>query len=110
MIGPSQREAAAVMHFLFLDVQTLNAKEHHFILPLVIATFIMQSITFISLPAQVRTMLIFPCNKGSYIFQEQFLLLYASMTTYLKDLIQSIGRYGGLSCQETWFKGFRMHQ
>ena len=26
------------------------------------------------------------------------------MTTYLKDLTQSIGRYGGLSCQN-WFKG-----
>ena len=36
-------------------------------------------------------------NK-SYIFREQFLLL-ALMTTYLKDLTQSIGRYGGLSWQ-----------
>ena len=41
-------------------------------------------------------------NK-SYIFREQFLLL-AMMTTYLKDLTQSIGRYGGLSWQN-WFKG-----
>ena len=40
-------------------------------------------------------------NK-SYIFREQFLLL-ATMTTYLKDLSQSIGRYGGLSWQN-WFK------
>ena len=36
-------------------------------------------------------------NK-SYIFREQFLLL-APMTTYLQDLTQSIGRYGGLSWQ-----------
>ena len=35
----------------------------------------------------------------SYIFKEQFLLL-APMTTYLKDLTQSIGRYGGLSWQK----------
>ena len=28
------------------------------------------------------------------------------MTTYLKDLIQSIGRYGGHSWQETRFRGF----
>ena len=28
------------------------------------------------------------------------------MTTYLRDLIQSIGRYGGRSLQETGFKGF----
>ena len=27
------------------------------------------------------------------------------MTTYLKDLTQSIGRYGGLSWKETGFKG-----
>jgi hypothetical protein len=63
------------MRFLFLDVQTLNAKERHFILPLAIATFIMQSVTFISSPSQVRTKLISPYNKSSYIFREQFLLL-----------------------------------
>ena len=40
-------------------------------------------------------------NKSN-IFREQFLLL-ATMTTYLKDLTQSIGRYGGLSWQN-WFK------
>ena len=33
-------------------------------------------------------------NK-SYIFREQFLLL-ATMTTYLNDLTQSLGTYGGL--------------
>ena len=48
------------MCFLCSDVQTLNAKERHVILPFVIATFIMQSTTSISLPSQVRTMLIFP--------------------------------------------------
>ena len=98
------------MHFLLLDAQALNAKECHVILPLVIATFIMQSIAFISLPSQVRTTLIFPYNKRSYMFKEQFLLLFAPMTTYLKDLIQSIGRYGGHSWQETGFKGFWMHK
>ena len=41
-------------------------------------------------------------NK-SYIFRDHF-LLHASTTTYLKDLTQSIGRYGGLSWQN-WFKG-----
>jgi len=46
------------MHFLFLDAQALNAKERHVILPLVIATFIMQSVAFISLPSQVHTKLI----------------------------------------------------
>ena len=42
-------------------------------------------------------------TNRSYIFREQFLLL-APMTTYLKDLTQSIGRYGGLSWQN-WVKG-----
>ena len=56
------------MRFLFLDAQALNAKERHVILPLVIATFIMQSVAFISLPSQVRTTLIFPYNKRSYLF------------------------------------------
>ena len=31
----------------FLDARALNAKERHVILPLVIATFIMQSVAFI---------------------------------------------------------------
>ena len=48
------------MRFLVLDVQALNAKERHFILPPVIATFIMQFVAFISLPSQDRTKLIFP--------------------------------------------------
>src|SRR3989337_126840 len=43
-------------------------------------------------------------TNRSYIFREQFLLL-APMTTYLKDLTQSIGRYGGLSWQN-WFKEY----
>ena len=38
----------------------------------------------------------------SYIFRRQF-LLHAPMTTYLKDLTQSIGSYGGLSWQN-WFE------
>ena len=42
-------------------------------------------------------------TNQSYIFREQFLLL-APMTTYLKDLTQSIGRYGGLS----WQTGLRV--
>ena len=42
-------------------------------------------------------------TNRSYIFKEQF-LLHASTTTYLKDLTQSICRYGGLPWQN-WFKG-----
>ena len=74
---------------LWLDAQNLNAKERHFISPLVIWTFIMQSFAFISSTSQDRKAYFLHTNK-SYIFREQFLLL-ATMTTYLKDLTQSIG-------------------
>ena len=79
-----------------LDAQNPNAKERHFILPLVIWTFIMQSVTFISSISHDRINFIFSHTNKSYVFREQF-LLHAPMTTYLKDLTQSIGRYGGLS-------------
>ena len=81
-----------------LDAQNLNAKERHFIFPLVIWAFIMQCVAFISSISQARIKLIIFHTNRSYIFREQFLLL-APMTTYLKDLTQSIGRYGGLSWQ-----------
>ena len=44
---------------LWLDGQNLNAKEHHFILPLVIETFIMQFVAFITSISQGRIKLIF---------------------------------------------------
>ena len=87
------------MRFSILDVQALNEKEHHFILPLVIATFIMQSVAFIAPPSQDRTKFIFPYNKSSYIFRSNF-IAFAPMTTYLKDLTQSISRYSGCWCND----------
>ena len=42
-----------------LYAQPLSAKERHVIFPLMIATFIMQSVAFITLPSQVRTTLSF---------------------------------------------------
>ena len=62
----------------------------------------MQSVAFIASITRSYKAYFLHTNK-SYIFREQFLLL-ATMTTYLKDLTQSIGRYGGLSWQN-WFKG-----
>ena len=44
---------------LWLDARNLNAKEHQFMLPLVIWTFIMQSIAFISSTSQDRIKFIF---------------------------------------------------
>ena len=43
---------------LWLDAQNLNAKERHFILPLVIKTFIMQSVAFVASISQDRIKLI----------------------------------------------------
>ena len=83
---------------LWLDSQNFNAKERHFILPLVIWTFIMQSVAFITSTSQDRIKLISPTPINHTYLQSNFLLL-APMTTYLKDLTQSIGRYGGLSWQ-----------
>ena len=48
-------------------------------------------------------------TNRSYIFKEQF-LLHARMTTYLRDLTQSLGRYGGLLEIRFGFKGFWMHR
>ena len=44
---------------LWVDAQNFNAKERHFILPLVIGTFIMQSVAFIASISQDRIKLIF---------------------------------------------------
>ena len=63
------------MCFLFLDAQALNAKKHHFILPLVIETFIMQSVAYISLPSQDHTKLIFPYSKDHTYLGASFIAL-----------------------------------
>ena len=54
------------------------------------------AVTFIASTSQDRIKAYFLHTNKSYIFIEQFLLL-ATMKTYLKDLTQSIGRYGGHS-------------
>ena len=67
-------------------------------------TFIMKSVAFITSTTSSYKAY-FLCTNKSYIFREQFLLL-APMTTYLKDLTQSIGRYGGLSWQKLGLRIF----
>ena len=90
------------------DALNLNAKEHHFILPLVIWTFIMQSVAFISSTSQDCIKLISSTPINHTYLESNFLLL-APMTTYLKDLTQSIGRYGGL-WRQNLVKGVWMHK
>ena len=82
---------------LWLDAQNLNAKERHFILPLVIRTFIMEFVTFISSISQVRIKLIFSTLISHTYLESNFYCMQHE--TYFKDLTQSIGRYGGLSWQ-----------
>ena len=60
-----------------------------------IVAFIEHSVAFITPPSQVRTKLIsLPIKDHTYLRQ---FLLHAQMTTYLRDLTQSIGSYSGLS-------------
>ena len=67
----------------------------------------MQSVAFIASTTSSYKAYFLYTNK-SCIFREQFLLL-APMTTYLMDLAQSIGRYGGHLKIIFGFKGFWMH-
>ena len=71
-------------------------------------TFIMQSVAFIASITRSYKAYFLRTNK-SCIFREQFLLL-ASMTTYLKDLTQSVGRYGGLSWQKLGLRDIWKHK
>ena len=87
---------------LGLDAQNLNAKECHFILPLVCGPLLC-SPSLLLLPQQDHTKLIFSALI-SHAYLESIFLLLALMTTYLKDLTQSIGWYSELSWQN-WFKG-----
>ena len=69
---------------LWLATQNLNAKECHFILPLVIGPLLC-SLSLLCLPYTRSYKAYFLHTNRSYIFRDQFLLL-AAMTTYLKDL------------------------
>ena len=63
----------------------------------------MQTVAFIASISQDRIKLIFS-TLINHTYLESNFSLHTTITTYLKDLTQSIGRYGGLSWQY-WFKG-----
>ena len=73
----------------------LSAKGSHVVLPLVMATFIMQSVAFIIHHHKFIQRSIFSYTKWSHTFRSIFYCLFAPMTTYLRDLAQPLGRYGG---------------
>ena len=60
---------------LEFDAQNLNAKECHFILPLVIWTFIMQSVAFITSIAHDRIKLIFSAQISHTYLESNFYCL-----------------------------------
>ena len=60
---------------LWLDAQNLNAKECHFILSLVIWTFIMQAVAFIASISQDRIKLIFSALTNHTYLESNFYCL-----------------------------------
>ena len=78
--------------------------------PLVIATFIMQYVIFILHHHKFVQRSIFSYTKWSHTFRSNFYCLFAPMTTYLRDLAQSLGRYCGHLKIRFGFKGFWMHK
>ena len=69
-------------------------------------TFIMQSVAFILCHHKFIQRSIFSYTKWSNTFRSNFYCLIAPMTTYLKDLTQSLGRHGGFLKIRFGFKGF----
>ena len=106
---------------LWLDARNLNAKERHFILPLVIWTFIMQSVAFISSISQARIKLIFftlidhtYLESNFYCLQHDNLLegSYSIHRQVRWTLMEKLGLriFGSTSSISTWFKEFGQHK
>ena len=104
-------EGSRGCHALFrLYAQSLSAKERHIILPLMIATLLCSlSLLFFAITSSYNAQFSLTLNDLT-LLEAIFYCLIAPMTTYLKYLTQSIGRYGGLSKQDFGFKGFWMHK
>ena len=101
------RGCHALIHFY---AQSLSAKEHHITLPLVIATFIMQSVAFILHHHKfVQRSVSLTLNDLTHL-EAICIALFSPMTTYLRDLAQPLGRYGGHFKIRFGFKGFWMHK
>ena len=64
----------------------------------------MQFVAFIASITRLYKAILFTLISHTYL-ENNFLLL-APMTTYLEDLTQSIGRYGGLSWQKLGLRIF----
>ena len=71
--SPFAERSRGCRALLWLDAQKLNAKERHFILPLMIGNFIMQSVSFISSISQARIKLIFSTLIDHTYLEEIFI-------------------------------------
>ena len=65
---------------------------------------------FYSLSSKFIQCSIFSYTKWSHTFRSNFYCLFAPITTYLRDLAHSLGRYGGHLKIRFGFKGFWMHK
>ena len=106
---------------LWLSVQNLSAIECHFILTLVIRTFIMQSVAFISSISQDRIKLIFSTlishtylESNFYCLQHDNLLegSYSIHRWVQWTLMAKLGLriFGSTSSISTWCKEFGQHE
>ena len=102
---------------LWLDAQNLNAKERHFILPLVIWTFIMQSVAFISSISHDRIKLISSTLinhtylKSNFYCLQQWKLTWTILLNPWVDMVDSHGKtglrvFGSTSSISTWCDEF----
>ena len=92
---PFAKESRGCHALICLYAQSLGARECHVVLPLKMTTFIMQSVAFILFhPSSYNAQ--FSLTLNDLTFRSNFYCLIAPMKTYLKNIIQSLVRYGGL--------------
>ena len=90
---------------LFVD-QPLSARERHVILPLRQQPLLCSlSLLFFAITSSYNAQFSLTLNALT-LLEAIFIALFAPMTTYLKDLTQSIGRYGGLLKEDLGLRVF----
>ena len=90
---------------LWLDAQNLNAKERHFILPLVIGTFIMQSVAIISSISLARIKLIFSTLIYHTYLESNFYCLHRCQLTWrilLNPQVGMVDSHGKTGFRDVW--------
>ena len=90
---------------LWLDARNLNAKERHFILPLVIWTFIMQSVAFISSISQDCIKLIFSTLIDHTYLESNFYCLQKWQLTWrilLNPWVDMVDSHGKTGFKDIW--------